>query len=250
MLKSERLLQIAHRVLKHLPLADIGSDHALLPCYLVSNDVVPSAIAVEVNEGPFDSAKRHVKEWGLNGRIDVRLGDGLTVIEPGEVASVVIAGMGGSLIADILSNGKQVLQVTKRLVLQPNVAADTLRQWMLDEGWQLIDEELVFENGHYYEILVAEPGPPHIPYEAADAGPGLPVLLEVGPLLWHRRHPLLRPKWEREIAKWEHILAQMPQIHEKRSKMESRIHNWKEMIACLPRENTSSAFSNSTSRRI
>ncbi|MFS8578778.1 MAG: tRNA (adenine(22)-N(1))-methyltransferase TrmK [Novibacillus thermophilus] len=250
MLTSKRLLETAHRVLENAPVADIGTDHALLPCYLVANDFVPTAVAVEVNEGPYRMARRHVKKYGLGGRISVRHGDGLTVVKPGEVATVVVAGMGGALIADILSRGKDVLKQTKRLVLQPNSVAQKVRRWMMDEGWQLTDEELVFENGHFYDILVAEPGKPTLPYVDAHSDAPLSFLLEIGPLLWRRRHPLLLQKCEREIEKWERILDQIPEGSERRSEVENRIQNWKELILCLPRANTSSASSNSSSRHI
>lgn len=241
-------MQIATFVIENEPVADIGSDHALLPCYLVLNGIVSRAIAVEVNCGPFEAARRQVERFGLKGQIDVRLGDGLTVLQAGEVATVVIAGMGGSLIHDILEKGSSVLKRTKRLVLQPNVSALTLRQWMLQRGWRLIQEELVLENGRFYDILVAEQGDAYVPYQEMD-----PVddafLLEIGPWLWRKRHPLLREKWEQEIGKWENVLKALEQsrhatAEKKRRQLELKIHKWKERIACLPKGNTSSAYSN------
>lgn len=257
LLKSERLRQIAARVQKHAPMADIGSDHALLPCSLVLNGTVPTAIAVEVNEGPFRAARDYVANQGLSERIDVRFGDGLTVIKPGEVATVVIAGMGGSLIVDILRRSQSVLDETERLVLQPNVAVAPLRRWLIEAGWQLVDEELVLENGHYYDILVAERGVPFAPYEAAmsTARTNFTFLLEAGPLLSRRRHPLLRHKGEQEIRKCKRILNRLkrsshPATQKKRMEMETRIHDWEEMIACLPKEKTSFGSSNNSSHRI
>lgn len=248
LLKSERLRRIARYVQKDAPMADIGTDHALLPCYLVMNESIPRAIAVEVNRGPYEAARRQVEASGLGDSVDVRLGDGLTALEPGEVHTVVIAGMGGKLIDDILSNGKHVVRETGRLVLQPNVAASRLRQWMLNEGWRLVEEDLVFENDLFYEILVAEPGSPYAPYDSVDDNIETKRLMEVGPLLWRNQHPLLRLKLEREIEKRERILQQLhtsqqPEVT-KRAQFEQQIQDWKEMTACLPRESTSSAFSN------
>lgn len=246
-MKSERLRQIAACVKMNIPAADIGTDHAKLPCYLVSRGIVPLAIAVEVNRGPFEAAKRRVREQGLNGQVDVRFGDGLTVIEPGEAGTIVIAGLGGKLGTAILSRGHRVAAKAERLVLQPNGAARQLRQWMMKCGWQLTDERLIEENGHYYDILVAEQGDPYRPYEAVQDGASLGTLLEVGPFLWQRKHPLLRGKLEQDLRKWRRILKQMQHIREvqalkKREKLEDRIRIWEEMIACLPREKTSSAF--------
>lgn len=257
MLKSERLRQIAARVKQHAPMADIGSDHALLPCDLVLKERVPTAIAVEVNEGPYRAAQNQVITLGLSERIDVRFGDGLTVIKPGEVTTVVIAGMGGSLIVDILRRGQPVLDKTERLVLQPNVAAASLRHWLIESGWELIDEELVLENSHYYDILIAERGAPLAPYEAALSmtPTHFSFLLDAGPLLSYDRHPLLRHKGEQEIKKCQRILNQLthsshPATRKKRMELEKRIHDWKEMIACLPKEKTSFGSSNNSSHRI
>src|SRR5690606_8294198 len=130
--------------------------HALLPCYLILNKLVPKVIAVEVNEGPYEAARRQVQRYGLERHIDVRLGDGLTVLKPGEVHSIVLAGMGGTLINTILQQGREVLAKTHQIVLQPNVAEAKLRRWMLDNGWCLIEEELVLEHDRFYTILVAE----------------------------------------------------------------------------------------------
>ena len=102
---SRRLQTIADQVTQGARVADIGSDHALLPVYLIQSGRCPSAIAGELNTGPFQAARKQTAEAGLKTVIEVRQGDGLSVLEPGEADTVTIAGMGGSLMADILEAG-------------------------------------------------------------------------------------------------------------------------------------------------
>ncbi|WP_082415861.1 tRNA (adenine(22)-N(1))-methyltransferase [Numidum massiliense] len=280
LLKSERLMQIAEFVLRGEAVADIGTDHALLPRHLLASGYVPRAVAVEVSRGPYDVARERVAASGLSAKIELRLGDGLTALVPGEVATVVIAGMGGPLICDILQNGQAVLSRTKRLVLQPNVAVKAVRKWLLAHRWQLICEALVYENGHYYDILVAEHGDARQPYreaftklQIASSG-GMQrengncserlrcfgeahveeLLTEIGPLLWSERHPLLRPKLEVDMAKFKRILQQLAgtahgEARRKQVQIKAQMTDWEEMMTCLPKEKTLYVSSIHTSHR-
>ena len=127
---SKRLKAVADYVDNGARLADIGSDHAYLPTYLMQKLVIDFAVAGEVVKGPFEIAKNHVAEADLSDRIVVRLANGLGAIEnTDKIDTIVIAGMGGILISEILEAGKEKLGHVKRLILQPNNHEESLRQW-------------------------------------------------------------------------------------------------------------------------
>jgi tRNA (adenine22-N1)-methyltransferase len=202
---SERLETVAKYVPKDSKLADIGSDHAYLPSYLVKNGVITYGVAGEVAKGPFQSAEKNVRAEGLTDMISVRMGDGLEVIQPGDVDCITIAGMGGSLIATILENGKEKLSTIKRLVLQPNLNAIAIRKWLIDNHWELIAEEIIEEDSKIYEILVAEKGEPLKPYRNVNLETGLLV----GPFLLQRKENVFKKKWSLEIKNWKRIYEQL-----------------------------------------
>ena len=189
---SERLARIASFVPEGVKMADIGSDHAYLPIYLVQRGQVAGAVAGEVNEGPYRGADQHVRSFGLADRISVRKGDGLAVIQPGEVDCITIAGMGGGTIKEILAAGEQKLQGVSRLVLSPQGDGDTLRRWLQAHGWKIADEDMRIEAEKIYEIVVAERGEMNL----TD-----PLDLEFGPILLAKRHPLIADRVDYELGK-------------------------------------------------
>jgi len=172
-------------------IADIGTDHALLPIALIRSGRVDHAVATEVRTGPFLVAKSAVEGCGLADRIAVRLGDGLAPLRAGEVDTAIIAGMGGNTIVEILGKSLLVSQLD-RLILQPMTKAATVRRWLTDKGWELEQEELVREEGRIYEIISAVPG--DIPAQQANCQAAVmdEILFYVGPVLWQRKHPLLK----------------------------------------------------------
>jgi tRNA (adenine22-N1)-methyltransferase len=233
---SRRLQAIGSMVTPGSRVADIGSDHAYLPTYLIEQNIAPYCIAGEVNIGPYQSALRQVRSTGLSDKVDVRLGDGLAVVSKGEVDTICIAGMGGSLILSILEARVAQLDV-KELVLQPNVAAPQLRRWLLDNGWKLTGEKLIEEDGILYEIMRAVPGNSREPYLQQSLP--LDELIEIGPLLWREKPALLRKKWSAEKEKWTQIYNRMndsivAETQKKKHNIAQRIKWMEDVIACMP----------------
>lgn len=187
---SKRLLAVASHIGEGAVVADIGSDHAYLPTYLVQKGIIQKGVAGEVVIGPYETAKKSVYRHGVNDRITVRLADGLFAIEENDgIDTVTIAGMGGSLIATILEQGKDRLQHVNRLIVQPNLHAMAIREWAVANNWKLVNEEILKEDGKIYEILVLEKG--RISYDDLE--------LLVGPFLLAEKNNVFREKWEDEI---------------------------------------------------
>ncbi len=206
---SKRLARVGSYVPQAARLADIGSDHAYLPVALMLNDQISFAVAGEVVKGPFQSAEKQVRKSGLAERIVVRLADGLDAIEADDrVDTVTIAGMGGTLIRSILEVGKQHKRLTgqERLILQPNVGEKTLREWLVQNEYTILAEEILEENKKIYEILVAEKQAA-VNYSQQE--------LFFGPELLKRKGEIFNKKWQRELQARIHVLTQLEKAEEK-----------------------------------
>ena len=203
-------------------LCDVGSDHAYLPVYAIQHGLITHAIAGEVVKGPYESATQTVQDYVLNDKISVRLANGLAAFDAeDQIDVIVIAGMGGGLIADILDNGSAKLASVKRLILQPNNREDELRRWLCSHNFQIIEEAIVEENGKFYEIMIAEQG--HQVLNAEQE--------RFGPYLMREQSAVFLDKWQREVDKLEKALAKIPEKNlTERSAMSQRIKQIKEVL--------------------
>lgn len=202
-LNEHTLSMRLERVAAHIPadarLADIGSDHGYLPVALVRRGAIAAAVAGEVALTPFRSAERTVRENGMDQRITVRLADGLAAIEPADgITAISICGMGGETIRDILDSDKARLSGQERLILQPNGGEQPLRQWLMENGYRILCEEVLRENRFYYEIIVAERVGPVL-YTAEE--------LYFGPLQMQARSPAFLVKWQRILRHKQQTLT-------------------------------------------
>ena len=199
---SARLACVASLVPAGARVADIGSDHAYLPAALVLDGKIDFAIAGEVVKGPYENAVREIKDHQLEGQVIPRLADGLAAIEPADkVDTITIAGMGGSLIASILEKDKNKLTGIKRLVLQPNVGESQLREWLMNNYYQIMNEKIIEEDNHIYEIIVAEPSVVPFRYSKYE--------LDFGPFLLENKGPVFRKKWQEYLQREAHVIDQM-----------------------------------------
>ncbi|MGO5130873.1 tRNA (adenine(22)-N(1))-methyltransferase [Mitsuokella jalaludinii] len=197
---DDRLQALADFVSEGSRVADIGTDHGYLSIALVQAGKADFVVASDKNAGPFEAATRAVREAGLMDTISVRLGDGLATLQPGEVDTVCIAGMGGVLMTEILEASPEVVAQLTTLILQPQSAAVELRRWLYRKHWHIADESLAIADGRIYEIIKAERGRRKMPEE---------ILLEIGPVLWEKKPPLLRHHIESLLFQQRRVAAGM-----------------------------------------
>ena len=149
---DKRLFMVASMVLPCDVLADIGTDHAYVPVYLIENNIVKKAYAGDVRVGPLNNAKKTVEREGLSEKIIPILSDGLKEI-PHDAKNFVIAGMGGELIAKILADSPWVEEVGNHFVLQPQTHPEDLREYLFQNGYEIIREDVVRDGRHLYIAL-------------------------------------------------------------------------------------------------
>jgi len=193
-------MTVASGVTKGNRLADIGTDHGYIPIYLVQEGICPSAIAMDVNQGPLDRAESHIREYGLADKIGTRLSNGLERLDPSEADSIVIAGMGGALMTDILTKGIHVVNAGKELILQPQSEIFKVRHFLHENGYAIVEEQIVKEEGKYYFIIKALPGEQHY---------GEEYLYEYGEILLREKSPLMLEYLEREMTKYHKIMESL-----------------------------------------
>lgn len=150
---GRRLQTVAEFVPKGASLGDIGTDHAYLPIALYETQQILKAVAVDVHEGPYQSALAAVKERHLEAVIDVRFGDGLMPLKSDEVNVLTLAGMGGKTMLDILSVRPDVLASVRNMILQPQGSERAVRLALLESGWRLKAEKLVEEDHRIYVVM-------------------------------------------------------------------------------------------------
>lgn len=148
-LKS-RLNMAAQMVRKGSRIADIGTDHAYLPAALILDGTVPCAIAADLRKGPLENAEATVKHYGIAEKVQLRLSDGLKCVSRNEVDDIVIAGMGGILISEILEAAPWVKDENIQLILQPQTHDEVLRRWLWENGFEITIEDSCFEDGKTY----------------------------------------------------------------------------------------------------
>ena len=154
---TPRLRLLADWVPQDAKLADVGTDHAYLPVWLVLHGRVASAIASDLRKGPLERARETGRTYGAE-RIDFRLCNGLADIRPEEADTIVIAGMGGENIASILAAAPWTADGRHTLLLQPQTHAEDLRRFLMDHGYAIRREALVYDRGTIYPCMEAAGG--------------------------------------------------------------------------------------------
>lgn len=235
---SERLKMVASLVTPGYKLADIGTDHAYIPIFLVQEEIIPSAVAMDVKTGPLKRAEEHIKEAGLESRIQTRLSDGLANLHPKEVDSIVIAGMGGGLILHILQEHWETTLNLKECILQPQSEVALVRAFLLKKGFSFLLEEMVLEDGKYYPIMKVVP-PDSCDSSFMGKNP-IPLWneteLRYGKYLLENSHPVLYQFLKKEKQIYEQILQKLnnntgERIEHRKSEIEKILIHIKEGLS-------------------
>lgn len=152
---SGRLQMLAEMVTPGNIVADVGCDHAFLSIYLVQTGISPHVLAMDVRKGPLGAAREHIEICGLNTYIETRLSDGMEKLQDGEAETLVCAGMGGRLMARILGACMEKARNMKELILQPQSELKEFRMFLHREGFRILAEDAVYEDGKYYFAMKA-----------------------------------------------------------------------------------------------
>lgn len=153
---SKRLQSVADLAESCETMADVGTDHGYIPVYLVACKKAKRAIAMDVNQGPLLRAEEHILQYGMEEHIKTRLSDGLSALKPKEAEVIVIAGMGGALMMRILSQGAETARSAKELILQPQSELMAFRKFLYENGYQIMAEDMVCEDGKYYPMMAVK----------------------------------------------------------------------------------------------
>lgn len=226
---SKRLITVADYVDIESIVADIGTDHAYIPIYLVKNKGIKKVIAMDVNLGPIEKAKKNIEAEQLSSHIETRLSNGLEKIQPGEVDTILISGMGGQLIVDILEAGKRVLEQTQQLIVQPQTELFKVRYKLHQLEFKIVNEKMVYEEGKYYVVIKAEKGKEVYKNE---------LYYIFGKCLIEDKDPVLKAYLEENHTKKQEILHMLKErtdekIMTRTKELEEEVQQIKEVMAWL-----------------
>lgn len=225
---SKRLKMNVSLVPQGARVADIGCDHGYASIYLIEQGIAQTVIAMDVNEGPVKRAVEHVKRAGLESRIACRKSDGMEKLQPGEVDTVLIAGMGGALMIRILEKGGPVMEEVHTLVLQPQSEPEKVRKYLCGHGFCPVEEKACTEDGKYYFAIRARR---RNPGEQSEWDQDWQY--RYGTYLAEKGDPVLKQYLLKERAKFENILKNVSPKPEQEERGEEIRHKMNEIDQCL-----------------
>lgn len=227
---SKRLNLIIEKLDKVEVIMDVGTDHGYIPIYLIKNDIAKKVIASDINKEPLKKAKINASFDGVLDKIDLRLGGGLSPLKNKEAEAVIIAGMGGNLIRDILENDLKKVKNLDYLILQPAQNPEVLRSYLYNSNYEILDEDICLEESKYYEVF-------KVRYKLGDYILLDDIFYEISPAMLNKKLPLLKSYIESKIEKnikvmdfikdnTEHALARKEELKEKNEKLKKLLINF------------------------
>lgn len=216
---SDRLKKLSTFVNEEDKLIDIGCDHALLDIYLCDEYKNLKVIASDIHEGALKGAEKNIEKFKMNDRIDLRLGDGLSIVNADEIDTILIAGMGFNTIKRILSNDSKMTNI-KKIIIQSNTDVVKLRKFVIKLGYKITRELLVKDNDIIYTIIEFKPGFEKYTYEE----------IYFGPRILDNKDDIFYEYYSKKLLKYENLLLQIPKYEVK-----SKLHH-KHLIKIIRKE--------------
>ncbi len=206
---SKRLKEISNFIDENDKIIDIGCDHALLDIYLKEKYQNISIIASDIHEGALKMARKNLEKHEMEDKIDLRLGDGLTVANPNEYNCIIISGMGYYNIVKILSDQSK-LENANKIIIQSNTDVVKLRKYIIKLGYKITREKLVEDNDIIYTIIQFQKGIEKYDYRQ----------IYFGPRLLENKDEIFNDYYYKKLLKYENLLLQLP-----KSNVISRLHH-------------------------
>lgn len=227
---SKRLKEVAHLVTKGSRVADIGCDHAYTSIYMIEKEIASNVIAMDVNQGPIDRAKENIKRYRMENRIQVRKSNGLDRLETGEVDTVLIAGMGGALMVQILMAHPKILSEVQEVVLQPQSEVFKVREMLSEQGFSIVMERMMIEDDKYYVMMKGK-------RSSGLANPSFFQMMSqehyhFGRLLLEEKNPILYSYLCKEKEMYHRIYQGLNQ-DKTSSKIFQRVSELREILICI-----------------
>ena len=214
--KSKRIEFIVSNLEKVTTLADIGTDHGYVPLLALRNGICEKAIACDINKDPLAKGKLNAILEGIDDKIDFKLGNGFEPLEVNEVEEVVIGGMGGNLIRDIIEKDLNKAASCNYLVLIPAQNPEVLREYLYKNDFEIIKEDLCFDEGIYYELFMVKKAEGHA--TELDS-----IYYEISPILLRQKHPLMKDYIDYKIEEYNKILGFIKDDRESALKRKSEV---------------------------
>ena len=227
---SKRLNWIIEKLDKVDVIMDVGTDHGYIPIYLVKNNIASKVIASDINKDPLKKAEINASLDGVADKIDLRLGAGLVPLKNKEANAVIIAGMGGNLIRDILENDFDKVKNLEYLILQPAQNPEVLRKYLYNSDYEIIDEDICLDEGKYYEIF-------KVKYKKGDYISLEEIFYEISPMILNKKSSIFRSYIESKIVKnekvmefiidnTEHAIERKNELKEKNQRLQRLLQNF------------------------
>lgn len=225
MILKGRIKLIADMIPECDILSDIGTDHAYIPIYSVEKEKCRKAIACDIREGPVAVANKHIRQYGMEGRIETRIGSGLKPLREDEMDVCVIAGMGGVLIREILTEDLEKAKLAKALVIQPMNCIELVREWLYLNGFEIFDEGLINEGFRIYNVIVARWTGKITKKEQ--------IYHYIGEKLIEKKDPLLKKYINRRLELINRVINQMQAMKEPNSSLMIEQKNLRDQLNAL-----------------